>query len=184
MMRNWMMAAAMVFSMVGCGAASDLDNEPDTIDDVTKADAVYPAGVYESTTAKLGDFYLLELNADNTYLHKTAGIDCLPSYFGTCGIITGTYKFSHSSTTKYIRFYDENGQFVVRYAYTLTSSGITLREDGQSHTFTMKKSSQNDCVAAGGDCVALAPGSCKGEVQDAREFSCGGGLGVECCFGN
>ena len=42
----------------------------------------------------------------------------------------------------------------------------------------------NPCQEAGGDCVALAPGSCNGQVQDARTFSCGGGLGVECCFSN
>jgi len=38
------------------------------------------------------------------------------------------------------------------------------------------------CVATGAECVALTPSSCKGGVVlDARNYSCGGGLGVECC---
>ena len=40
----------------------------------------------------------------------------------------------------------------------------------------------NTCAKAGGDCVALSPGSCDGTVGDARKYSCGSGLGVECCF--
>lgn len=39
------------------------------------------------------------------------------------------------------------------------------------------------CVAAGGACVALSPGSCKtNHVGDATKYSCGGGLGVMCCL--
>ena len=38
------------------------------------------------------------------------------------------------------------------------------------------------CAAVGAACVGLAPTSCKGgTVLDATKFSCGGGLGVECC---
>ncbi len=38
------------------------------------------------------------------------------------------------------------------------------------------------CSAVGAECVALAPSSCKGGVvMDAKNYSCGGGLGVECC---
>lgn len=41
----------------------------------------------------------------------------------------------------------------------------------------------NDCEAAGGSCVALTPTSCKtGVVGDANEYSCGGGVGVQCCL--
>jgi hypothetical protein len=43
----------------------------------------------------------------------------------------------------------------------------------------------NDCTNAGGSCVALSPGSCaSGQVGDASQYSCGGGLGVECCLPN
>ena len=43
---------------------------------------------------------------------------------------------------------------------------------------------QNACEAAGGSCVALTPTSCASpkHVGDANTYSCGGGLGVECCL--
>lgn len=41
----------------------------------------------------------------------------------------------------------------------------------------------NKCVPAGGKCVALIPNNCPmGRVGDANKFSCGPGLGVECCL--
>ncbi len=41
------------------------------------------------------------------------------------------------------------------------------------------------CAAVGAECVALTPSSCKGGVvKDARFYSCGGGVGVECCDTN
>ena len=219
MMRNWVVATVLAMAAVGCGNEAPADGN-DTIDEVTKADGSYPGGVYENDKAKLGDLDLLELNSDNTFMHMTQGIDCLPS-FGTCGQVSGTYKFSHSSTTKYIRFYDQDGNFTVRYAYKMSGSTLALKEDSSgTHWFNMTVSAlagkgdscggftrnpkqcatslvciftgvpdvpgtcqpANPCQAAGGDCVALSPGSCKGETGDARQFSCGSGLGVECCF--
>lgn len=39
------------------------------------------------------------------------------------------------------------------------------------------------CAAAGGQCVAVAPGACpSGSVGDANKYSCGGGIGVMCCL--
>jgi hypothetical protein len=44
-------------------------------------------------------------------------------------------------------------------------------------------SKKNACQKAGGSCVALAPGTCdSGAVGDATQYSCGGGLGIECCL--
>ncbi len=41
----------------------------------------------------------------------------------------------------------------------------------------------NSCEAAGGTCVPLVPDACaNGTVGDARTYSCGGGLGVQCCL--
>lgn len=41
----------------------------------------------------------------------------------------------------------------------------------------------NTCEAAGGECVPVVPDACsEGIVGDAREYSCGGGLGVMCCL--
>jgi len=43
--------------------------------------------------------------------------------------------------------------------------------------------SPNACVSAGGKCVGLTPSSCPGgHVGDATTYSCGGGVGVECCL--
>jgi hypothetical protein len=39
------------------------------------------------------------------------------------------------------------------------------------------------CTTAGGQCVAVSPGSCaSGNIGDANKYSCGGGLGVMCCL--
>lgn len=39
------------------------------------------------------------------------------------------------------------------------------------------------CATAGGACVALVPGACaSGNVGDATKYSCGGGIGVQCCL--
>jgi hypothetical protein len=40
------------------------------------------------------------------------------------------------------------------------------------------------CTSAGGTCVALTPTACPapGVVGDATLYTCGGGLGVECCL--
>jgi hypothetical protein len=41
----------------------------------------------------------------------------------------------------------------------------------------------NDCVAGGGRCVPVVPGSCRGGITgDPTWYSCGGGLGVSCCL--
>lgn len=43
--------------------------------------------------------------------------------------------------------------------------------------------SPDACVNAGGKCVGLTPSSCPGgHVGDATTYSCGGGVGVECCL--
>lgn len=47
---------------------------------------------------------------------------------------------------------------------------------------TCVKKTLNACEKAGGACVALYPGSCdEGTILNANKYSCGGGLGVECC---
>lgn len=39
------------------------------------------------------------------------------------------------------------------------------------------------CVAAGGQCVSITPSSCpNGTWGDARQYSCGSGVGVGCCL--
>jgi hypothetical protein len=216
MMRNVMIAVAAM-AMVGCGDVP-AGGEMDQIDEVTKADGTYPIGNFDGSV-KLGQIRDLTLNSDKTYSYFVQVVDCIP---GGCQPVTGTYKFSHSSTTKYLRFYDADGNFDVRYAYKFDGSKLSLKKDGTTTWFALTKTDlatygescggftrspkscadglkcvfkgvpdvpgtcqhddSNPCEQAGGSCVALAPGSCSGEVGDARQYSCGGGLGVECCF--
>lgn len=216
MMRNVMVAVMLVAA--GCGSELPADGEPDQIDDAGKADSSQPLGNF-SGQVKLGQIRDLTLNHDKSYIKFTQVIDCIP---GPCRPEEGSYKYSHSSTTKYLRFYDADGNFVERYAYKLDGDKLSLKADHNGSWFyltrtnlsalddacggftrapkqcaaglqcvfthgpdvpgTCQNPSVNPCVKAGGECVALTPSSCDGEVGDARQFSCGGGLGVECCF--
>ncbi len=39
------------------------------------------------------------------------------------------------------------------------------------------------CTAAGGACVGISPGACaSGHTGDASKYSCGSGIGVQCCL--
>lgn len=179
MMRAMVLATTVVMA-VGCGSEVPEDNQPDQIDVVGKDDANYPQGVFNANAPRIGELSMLTLNSDNTFDHMTQGVDCLDN-FGSCGHVKGTYKFSHSTTTKYIRFYDTTGVFLDRYAYKLAGAQLSVREDNTTHWDVMEKESA--CQVAGGSCVALVPGNCDdGAVGDATQYSCGGGLGIECCL--
>jgi hypothetical protein len=208
----------------GCGGGDNPDDaEPDQVEDVTKADVVYPQGEFDATAPKLGELALVTLNADKTFERRVQTVDCVPALH--CNPNTdGTYKFTHSSTTRYIRFYDQSGAFLDRYAWKLSGDKLSLRAENTTHWLTFVKKvtgaglgescggfianaahcqpglvcvytgvpdlpgtcqnpNTNACVAAGGSCVAPVPGSCdNGAIGDARQYSCGGGLGVECCL--
>jgi hypothetical protein len=221
-MRNLMMVS--LIAMMGCsGAAPSDDSLPDSAEDVTKADVVYPAGTFAGdATVKAGELETVTINADKTYSSVTF-IYCASQYPLDCGHASGTYKFTHGGSTRYIRFYDANGSFMKRYAWKLSGDTLKLRADGDTVCQSLTKQpdfaqegehcggfianakqcapglrcqyshvpdvggtcvTESPCEAAGGSCVALAPGSCQGQVADATQFSCGGGLGVECCFSN
>jgi hypothetical protein len=213
MMRNLVLA----MMVAGCGADMTAE-EPDVIDDATKADSVLPVGNFTGRV-HVGQITDLTLNSDKTYDYFVQMVDCIP---GPCRAEKGTFKYTHSSTNKYLRFYDADGNFTVRYAYKLSGTKLQLRADHDTAWFSLTKSDlatvgescggfvrdpkqcaqgldcvfprvpdvpgtcqdpdRNPCVAAGGSCVALTPSACNGVVADAREFSCGGGLGIECCF--
>jgi hypothetical protein len=215
-MRNFILATMLVVG--GCEGGNPVDDEPDQIDDATKADSSAPLGDFTGSV-RVGQITDLVLSSDKSYDYFIQMVDCIP---GPCRAQKGDYKFSHSSTTKYIRFLDDSGNLVERYAYTLSGTTLKLRRDHDTVWFTLKKNDlgavgdscggftrtpgkcaaalqcvfthvpdvpgtcqdpdRNPCVSAGGECVALSPGSCNGEVQDATKFSCGGGLGIECCF--
>jgi hypothetical protein len=57
--------------------------------------------------------------------------------------------------------------------------------DGSTHTDGSAHDASTTCVAAGGTCVALVPGACaNGTVGSATMYSCGPGIGDECCLPN
>ena len=59
-----------------------------------------------------------------------------------------------------------------------------VADTGSMDSTTVDTVPVNSCVAAGGACVPLVPGSCPppGMIGSAGTYSCGGGLGVECCL--
>lgn len=60
-----------------------------------------------------------------------------------------------------------------------TSSGSAAAEPAGSGS----GSGLATCESAGGKCVGLTPTACAdGKVGDAKQYSCGTGLGVECCL--
>ena len=81
-----------------------------------------------------------------------------------------------------IRLYAEDGTSINRFQWKLNTRGeLALEADGSSHWFTMQEG--GSCEAAGGTCVPLVPDACYiGSVGDATQYSCGGGVGVECCL--
>jgi hypothetical protein len=176
-MKTW-----LAYTLVVVTACSTSGDGSDSLDAPTgKADALsHPSGPYTNQSAATGDFASLTLNPDFTFTAQTA-VECITA---PCAPLmeTGTYLFTHSPTKHYIRFYSDDGNPLARYEWTQSALGeLHLRLDSSDHWFALGHGAT--CVDAGGSCVALAPGSCAtGTVGDATQYSCGGGLGVECCL--
>jgi hypothetical protein len=221
MYRNLFVAGTISLIALGCGQEMPEDGAPDTIESADKADVVYPYGTWEAESPHVGDLASLTLNTDKSYARTFMHVDCIPAV--ACQPETGNFKWSHSSTTRYLRFYDADGNFLDRFAWKLKGDELDLRATNSSRWVVMKKKgyaglgescggfvrdpkqcapglecvysgvpdlpgkceepNHNPCVDAGGSCVALVPGACdNGVIGDARQYSCGGGLGVECCL--
>jgi hypothetical protein len=222
-MRTTALFMVLALAAFGCNGAPDGtgdDAAPDTIDNADKADGVVrPVGTYLRDGATAGQFTKVVIKTDKTF-HRELMVYCVVA---PCPAVAteGTYTWSMGGTTRYIRFLDENGDLIDRYAYTLSGDVLKLRSTGGT-TWVKYTHADNDnawcgvaddcgiqdlaqprcpgqwncgaenvctydcrmpCEAAGGSCVALYPGSCAdGEVGDATEYSCGGGLGVMCCL--
>ena len=173
--------ASLVIAFVGCATQAP-DNSDQLDSPIGKADGSDPSGNYTTASPKLYELTTLTLSSDHTFM-RSVEVACEGG--GTCPpeVDTGTYLFTHSNTGKrYIRFYNEDGSDLDRYQWKLTSTGkLELELSGGSDWFTMEQG--GSCEAAGGSCVALVPDICSlGELGDANEYSCGGGVGVECCL--
>ena len=174
-----------ILSLAACATTAPTDNS-DQLDSPTgKADgALEPSGLYSNDSAKLGELSSLVLNADHTFTRDEVG--ACPGG-GTCAPTEehGTYLLTHGTTqgttTHYIRFYADDGSSLDRYEWQIIKGELELRLDGDATWFSM--AAGGACDAAGGSCVPLVPDACAiGTVGDASVYSCGGGVGVECCL--
>ncbi|HEY3356566.1 MAG TPA: hypothetical protein VGQ83_25165 [Polyangia bacterium] len=217
------MALVFVFAALGsfgCDgtAGNPEDNALDVIDNAEKADGVIrPVGTYRNEAPTAGGFTAVVLKTDKTF-RREVQVMCITT---PCNPIAteGRYGWSKSGSTRYIRFLDENGDLIDRYAYTLSGDVLTLRVPNttQKQKLTLSADAYcavpadcelqdlaqprcigewtcgaentcayectTPCAAAGGTCVGLYPDACaNGTVGDANTFSCGGGVGVQCCL--
>jgi hypothetical protein len=178
-MRSLILASFLI-TFSACSGASDSDND-NALDSNGKADgASSPSGAYTNPTPHYGELSTMSLNADHSFTRSEI-VACAGG--GTCPPLAqkGTYLLTHSSTKHYIHFYAEDGSSLDRYEWKFVSSKLELNYDGDDHWFDMDSGST--CAAAGGTCVPLVPDACAiGSIGDANQYSCGGGLGVECCL--
>jgi hypothetical protein len=127
--------------LAACATTPAIDNS-DQLDApaANKADAAAkPNGSYTNATPHYGELTTIELDADHTFTLSEIGA-CAGG--GTCAPIveTGTYLFTHSTTTSrhYIRLYDEDGNALDRYQWKLDDDGtLELELDGDDHWFAM-----------------------------------------------
>jgi hypothetical protein len=158
MMRNIVMAAALVLVAAGCGNDIPADGEMDTIDNVTKDDGTFPLGNYVGQVA-VGQIRDLTLNHDKSYLRFAQTIDCIPA---PCRAEQGNYKFSHSSTKRYIRFYDADGNFIDRYTYKLSGDKLSLKADHYGDWFYLTKTDRSTLDEQCGGFVATVHSCAEG----------------------
>ena len=180
-MRTCLALLLVAVTAVGCSdqVGSDDDTSLDAL--VGKADASsVPGGAYTNATPHFGELSTVTLNADHTFT-RTALQACPGG--GTCAPRTETGKFllTHSATKHYIHFYTAAGKSLDKYQWQLSLSKLSLNLDGDGEWFALALGAS--CESAGGNCTALVPDACEyGSVGDATQYSCGGGLGVECCL--
>jgi hypothetical protein len=113
----------------GCAPGSGSDDDGPEVADPGdgKADSTRPLGIYGADYPDEGTFVDLTLNEDKTYVarrHPQLGT-------GRPRSESGTYRYTSSGSTRYIRFLDASGVDVGRFAYELNSDRLHLRQTGQ-----------------------------------------------------
>ncbi|MFT3697933.1 MAG: hypothetical protein QM831_32635 [Kofleriaceae bacterium] len=178
-MRTVLASILLVFT--ACADVSSVDDDNNLDAPVGKADAAsVPAGAYSLDTTNAGELTTLTLNADHTFTRAEV-VTCIKAPCDPVAV-SGTWLFTHSSTKKYIHFYDSTGASIDKWQWKLSSAGkLSLNHEGNDHFFAMARGAA--CGSVGGTCTALVPDACEnGSIGDATQYSCGGGLGVECCL--
>jgi hypothetical protein len=112
------------------GSVGD-DALPDRPDPAGAADSAVPRplGTYVNVLARDGDIAELQLDADRVFVRAV-----LILRGGIAGgrVDSGSYRYSKGGDTRYIRFYDQAGVFIDRYAYQLDGPLLYLRADGST----------------------------------------------------
>jgi hypothetical protein len=154
-----------------CVASSDDsdDNDPDTIDNVSgKTDGNYPGGVYKSDSdAHDGSVGSVTLSMDKTF-SRTLKVAACPQLDAGCANSAGTYTFSHSSSTHYIRFLDSSGTLIDRYAWKLSGETLSLRATGDTTWYKLENLETTKLHS--GDTCADAEGNSLGECPEDQEL--------------
>jgi hypothetical protein len=134
---------ALAVSFAACAADPTDDTETDDVAVDAKADssAAKPSGHYVALSGvHAGDLTDLVLNADHTFTRNVFVYCTTPQYPLDCGHQSGTYKFTKSTTssTRYIRFLDADGDLMDRFAYVVKAdSSLALRADDDTRWFTL-----------------------------------------------
>ncbi len=162
-MRNFLFAFA---ALAACSSQPTTDNSDQLDAPAGKADgSVWPVGTFTNATPHVGEFNTLTLNDDYTYSRYELG--ACPGG-GTCApaLQTGTYLFTHGSTHHYIRFYDEDGNFVDRYAWQLDADGsLELDRNASDYWYALapqasQPTQANQC-SVDTDCSGILPDFCR-----------------------
>jgi hypothetical protein len=133
-----LLAVVGMSMFAGCAESTDEtdDSGADQIDGKEDGSIVYPSGIYNNNSSQLvfGHLFNVTLSPDHTF-SRMEETECVGTV--SCGQLAGTYKFSHSDTTHYIRFLDQNGTLIDRYAFKTSSDGekLSLRRVGQTSWF-------------------------------------------------
>ena len=175
-MRTTALLMALALAAFGCSGTPDTadDANADTIDNAAKADGVVrPVGTYLKDGATAGQFTKIVLKTDRTF-HRELMVYCIVAPCPTPAT-DGTYNFSKSGTTRYIRFLDDNGDLIDRYAYTLSGDVLKLRVPNET-TKVAYTHADNDnawCDVAD-DCglQELAQPRCPGQWTCGAENTC------------
>jgi hypothetical protein len=154
-MKNTLLSAIVAVIACGCdgGAFETVDMEQDHLEAAGSSDlaAKRPVGSFRSQGAAVGQFSLLVLKSDMTF-HRETVVACLRA---PCPAIAldGTYVYSLSGATRYVRFTSPDGAFVDRYAYRLLDdTTLEVRRSGTGEWQTLKDEFTGWCAEVA-DCA-------------------------------
>lgn len=164
MTRKMIFALPLVIAL-GCGgmAQNSDDNGIETDDTTAKADAAsYPLGYFWNNQVPDGAIETLILLDNGIYRLIWQGQDRVKA--------SGTYAFTHTTSTKYLKLSDEQGNLVDRYAYVYKNYGdgmadLTLRKSGSTTTEVLNKWGNSGACFEASDC------SRQGAVSECTEMT-------------